>query len=103
MRPMQMNEFAGFREALIELMIPIPYDRDQIIDMCGTGGDGKNTFNISTLAAVVVAGAGYKVAKHGNAAVSSVCGSSNVIQGLGYKFTNNPDKKEFLFRISTDV
>jgi len=91
MRPISMEEFAGFREALLELMVNVDYDREQLIDMCGTGGDGKNTFNISTLASVVVAGAGYKVAKHGNAAISSVCGSSNVIQGLGYKFTNDPD------------
>jgi anthranilate phosphoribosyltransferase len=90
MRPISMEEFAGFREALLELMVSVDYDRSSIIDMCGTGGDGKNTFNISTLASVVVAGAGYKVAKHGNAAISSVCGSSNVIQGLGYQFTNNP-------------
>ncbi len=91
MRPISMEELAGFRSALLELMIPIEYDRSQIIDMCGTGGDGKNTFNISTLASIVVAGAGYKVSKHGNAAISSVCGSSNVIQGIGYKFTNNAD------------
>ncbi len=91
MRPISMEEFAGFRNALLELMISVDYDASQLIDMCGTGGDGKDTFNISTLASMVVAGAGYKVAKHGNAAVSSVCGSSNVIQNMGYKFTNNPD------------
>ncbi len=90
MRPISMEEFAGFRSALLFLMIQIEYDRNEIIDMCGTGGDGKNTFNISTLASIIVAGAGYKVAKHGNAAISSVCGSSNVIESLGYKFTNNP-------------
>jgi anthranilate phosphoribosyltransferase len=88
MRPISIEEFAGFRSALLELMKRIDYDQSEIIDMCGTGGDGKNTFNISTLASVVVAGAGYKVAKHGNAAVSSVCGSSNVIQGMGYQFSN---------------
>jgi anthranilate phosphoribosyltransferase len=92
MRPINMNEFAGFREALLELMIAVPYDNASLIDMCGTGGDGKNTFNISTLASVIVAGAGFKVAKHGNAAISSVCGSSNVIQGLGYQFTNDPEQ-----------
>ena len=91
MRPISMEEFAGFREALLELMVNVDYNGGELIDMCGTGGDGKNTFNISTLASVIVAGAGYKVAKHGNAAISSVCGSSNVIQGLGYKFTNDAD------------
>lgn len=91
MRPISMMEFAGFREALLDLMISVDYDNTKVIDMCGTGGDGKNTFNISTLASVIVAGAGFKVAKHGNAAISSVCGSSNVIQGLGYKFTNEAD------------
>lgn len=91
MRPISMEEFAGFRNALLDLMISIDYDSSLLIDMCGTGGDGKDTFNISTLASVIVAGAGYKVAKHGNAAVSSVCGSSNVIQNMGYKFTNDAD------------
>lgn len=91
MRPISMEEFAGFRAALLDLMVKVDYDREAIIDMCGTGGDGKDTFNISTLASVVVAGAGYKVAKHGNTAVSSVCGSSNVMEHLGYKFTNNPE------------
>ncbi|GLR19295.1 anthranilate phosphoribosyltransferase [Portibacter lacus] len=91
MRPISFEEFSGFRDAILERMIAVDYDRSQLIDMCGTGGDGKDTFNISTLASVIVAGAGYKVAKHGNGAISSVCGSSNVIQGIGYKFTNDAD------------
>ncbi|MCL4107326.1 UNVERIFIED_CONTAM: hypothetical protein GTU68_067237 [Idotea baltica] len=91
MRPISFEEFSGFRDAIQERMITVDYDNNELIDMCGTGGDGKDTFNISTLASVIVAGAGYKVAKHGNGAISSVCGSSNVIQGLGYEFTNNPD------------
>lgn len=94
MRPISMEEFSGFRSALLDLMIPVNYDSSEIIDMCGTGGDGKNTFNISTLASVIVAGAGYKVAKHGNGSISSICGSSNVIQGLGYKFTNKSELLE---------
>ena len=89
MRPISFEEFSGFRDAILERMIAVDYDRSQLIDMCGTGGDGKDTFNISTLASVIVAGAGYKVAKHGNGAISSVCGSSNDIQGIGYKFSND--------------
>ena len=66
MRPIARQELEGFRDALLELCRPISLDQHDCVDMCGTGGDGKDTFNISTLAAVVVAGAGYKVAKHGN-------------------------------------
>ena len=76
MRPITGEELAGFREAMIELAVYIDITDLDAIDMCGTGGDGKDTFNISTLAAFVVAGAGYKVAKHGNYGVSSSCGSS---------------------------
>ena len=89
MRPISLDEFKGFRNALLDLAIPVDLSAFETVDMCGTGGDGKNTFNISTLASFVVAGAGYKVAKHGNYGVSSVSGSSNVLEALGYRFTNN--------------
>lgn len=92
MRNITINELAGFRDALLELCLKIDLSDFNTIDLCGTGGDGKNTFNISTLTAFVVAGAGYKVAKHGNYGVSSVCGSSNVLEYFGYKFTNDIDK-----------
>lgn len=91
MRSISVEELSGFREALLELAIPIDVRGQDTIDLCGTGGDGKNTFNISTLASFVVAGAGYKVVKHGNYGVSSVSGSSNVIESFGYQFTNNED------------
>ncbi len=91
MRNVQVNELLGFRDALLELAIPVDFSAYNAIDLCGTGGDGKNTFNVSTLSAFVVAGAGVKVAKHGNYGVSSICGSSNVLEHLGYKFTNNVD------------
>ena len=89
MRPISVEELAGFRDALLELAFKISLNVDQSIDLCGTGGDGKNTFNISTLSSFVVAGAGYKVVKHGNYGVSSVSGSSNVLEHLGYSFTND--------------
>ena len=89
MRSISVGELAGFRDALLELCISMDFGDRQTIDLCGTGGDGQNTFNISTLASFVVAGAGYKVAKHGNYGVSSVCGSSNVLEKLGYQFTND--------------
>jgi anthranilate phosphoribosyltransferase len=92
MRSITVNELEGFRDAMLELCLPIDLETDQLIDLCGTGGDGKDTFNISTLASFVVAGAGYKVAKHGNYGVSSGCGSSNVMEFLGYKFTSDTDK-----------
>ncbi|NQX82007.1 MAG: anthranilate phosphoribosyltransferase [Flavobacteriaceae bacterium] len=91
MRPIQVEELMGFREALLELAIKIDLSDYNTIDMCGTGGDGKNTFNISTLSSFVVAGTGNKVSKHGNYGVSSTCGSSNVLEYLGYEFTNNED------------
>ncbi len=92
MRPIQAQELAGFREALLDLCVPVDLSGFNTIDVCGTGGDSKNTFNISTLAAFVVAGAGVKVVKHGNYAVSSPCGSSNLIEHFGYKFSNDPEK-----------
>lgn len=92
MRNITVDELEGFRDAMLELCLPVDLDSDQLIDLCGTGGDGKDTFNISTLASFVVAGAGYKVAKHGNYGVSSGCGSSNVMEYLGYKFTSDMDK-----------
>jgi anthranilate phosphoribosyltransferase len=89
MRPISVDELAGFREALLELALKINLSEFNTIDLCGTGGDGKNTFNISTLTSFIVAGTGNKVAKHGNYGVSSVSGSSNMLEFLGYKFTND--------------
>ncbi len=88
-RNITVQELDGFREAMLELCIPINLSSHEYIDLCGTGGDGKDTFNISTLASFVVAGAGYQVTKHGNYGVSSGCGSSNVMEYLGYHFTND--------------
>ena len=89
MRPISVDELAGFREALLELAIKIDLSEFNTIDLCGTGGDGKNTFNISTLTSFIVAGTGNKVAKHGNYSASSVSGSSNMLEHLGYKFTKD--------------
>jgi anthranilate phosphoribosyltransferase len=89
MRNITINELAGFREALLELCIPVDLSNYNTIDLCGTGGDGKDTFNISTLASFVTAGARVKVAKHGNYGVSSISGSSNVMEILGVKFSND--------------
>jgi anthranilate phosphoribosyltransferase len=91
MRAITIEELQGFRDAMLELCIPIKVDAP-VIDVCGTGGDGKNTFNISTLSAFVVAAAGQPVAKHGNYGVSSVSGSSNVLEYFGYQFTNDTSK-----------
>jgi len=91
MRGLQLDELNGFREAILELALPMHFDVGDSIDVCGTGGDGKNTFNISTATAFVLAGMGYKVVKHGNYGVSSLCGSSNVLENLGYTFTNDRD------------
>lgn len=91
MRSISIDELDGFREALLELCLPVDFSAYNTIDLCGTGGDGKDTFNISTLASFVTAGAGVKVAKHGNYGVSSSCGSSNVMEFLGVKFTNKED------------
>ena len=89
MRNITVDELEGFRDALLELCIPVDLSDFNTIDLCGTGGDSKNTFNISTTSAFVTAGAGIKVAKHGNYGVSSSCGSSNVLEYLGIKFSNN--------------
>lgn len=91
MRGLQLDELNGFRQALLELALPMKFDIGDSIDVCGTGGDGKNTFNISTSTAFVLASMGYKVVKHGNYGVSSLCGSSNVLESLGYTFTNDKD------------
>ena len=92
MRSITVEELRGFRDALLELCIPVDLTEYNTIDLCGTGGDGKNTFNISTLTSFIVAGAGEKVSKHGNYSVSSSCGSSNVMEYYGYKFSNDSDK-----------
>ncbi len=89
MRPIKAEELLGFRDVMLEKAKPISWNGESTIDIVGTGGDGKNTFNISTLTCFVVAGAGYKVTKHGNYASSSHCGSSNVLESLGYQFTND--------------
>lgn len=91
MRNITLQELKGFKDALIELCIKVNLKEFDTIDLCGTGGDGKDTFNISTLASFVTAGSGCNVAKHGNYGVSSGCGSSNVLESLGVKFTNNYD------------
>jgi anthranilate phosphoribosyltransferase len=92
MRNITVAELQGFRDAMLDLCVKVNLSDYELIDLCGTGGDGKDTFNISTLASFVVAGAGYHVAKHGNYGVSSGCGSSNVMEYLGYKFTADQDE-----------
>ena len=89
MRSITVEELRGFREAMLELCIPVEINEYDAMDLCGTGGDGKDTFNISTLSSFIVAGAGQNVAKHGNTGVSSICGSSNLLQYFGYQFTND--------------
>lgn len=91
MRPITLPELQGFRDAMLELCVPFEVNGMETIDIVGTGGDGKNTFNISTLSCVVVAGAGYKVSKHGSYGVSSATGSSDVLIAMGYEFTNDRD------------
>ena len=91
MRSINLEELEGFCSALLELCIAIDLSEFDTIDLCGTGGDGKDTFNISTLSSFVTAGAGVKVTKHGNYGVSSGCGSSNVLEALGVKFSNDQD------------
>ena len=88
MRSITVDELQGFRDAMLEQCLRVEFD-EPVIDVCGTGGDGKNTFNLSTLSSFVIAAAGQPVAKHGNYGVSSACGSSNVMEYFGYKFTND--------------
>lgn len=92
MRSITVEELSGFREAMLELCVPVEIAEYDAMDLCGTGGDGKDTFNISTLSSFIVAGAGQNVAKHGNTGVSSICGSSNLLAYFGYEFTNDIDK-----------
>ena len=92
MRSIDLEELAGFREALLNMAINIDLSEFNPIDIVGTGGDGKNTFNISTCSCFTVAGAGYKVAKHGNYGATSVSGASNVLEYYGAKFTTNYDR-----------
>ena len=91
MRSVTIEELEGFRDALLDLCLAVDLSEYDPIDLCGTGGDGKDTFNISTLASFVAAGAGLKVTKHGNYGVSSTCGSSNVMEFLGIRFSNQAD------------
>ena len=86
MRSITIAELQGFRDALLELCVKVDLGNDALMDIVGTGGDGKDTFNISTLSCFIVAGAGQKVAKHGNYGASSISGSSNVMEQLGYTF-----------------
>jgi anthranilate phosphoribosyltransferase len=88
MRSITIEELEGFRDALLELCLAVDFSQYNTVDLCGTGGDGKNTFNISTLSSFVTAGTGIKVTKHGNYGVSSISGSSNVMEYLGIKFSN---------------
>ena len=92
MRSITIQELQGFRDALLELCVPVKLDGFETIDIVGTGGDGKDTFNISTLSCFIVAGTGQKVAKHGNYGASSISGASNVMEQLGYKFKNDNEK-----------
>jgi anthranilate phosphoribosyltransferase len=89
LRGLNLEEIKGFREALLELSLKVDLDGSNAIDLCGTGGDGKNTFNISTTSSFVLAAMGYKVIKHGNYGVSSQCGSSNVLEHVGIHFSND--------------
>ncbi len=94
MRSLRLEELEGFRDAMLELCLPVDLSGYDPMDLCGTGGDGKDTFNISTLSSFVVAGAGQRVAKHGNHGVSSLVGSSTVMEYLGYQFTNDMGELE---------
>lgn len=94
MRSITIGELTGFRDALLELSVKIDLHKYDTLDIVGTGGDGKNTFNISTLACFIVAGTGQKVAKHGNYGASSISGASNVMEQLGYRFSTDQAKLE---------
>lgn len=100
MRSITVEELEGFRDALLDLCLAVNFSDYNAIDLCGTGGDGKDTFNISTLSSFVTAGAGVQVTKHGNYGVSSVSGSSNVMEYLGIRFSND---KNFLKRSMDEV
>ncbi len=91
-RTISIEELRGFRQALVELAVPVSLNDGYGIDLCGTGGDGKNTFNISTASSFVVAAAGYPVIKHGNYGASAISGSSNVMEYFGYRFSNDQNK-----------
>src|SRR5882757_7058875 len=91
MRSITIDELQGFRDALLELCVRVNLEGHDVMDIVGTGGDGKNTFNISTLSCFIVAGTGNKVAKHGNYGATSISGASNVMEQLGYKFKNSND------------
>ena len=92
MRSITVDELTGFRDAMLNLCIRIDLSEFEPMDVCGTGGDGKDTFNISTLTTFVLAGAGVRIAKHGNYGVSSTCGSSNILEHFGYRFSTDIDK-----------
>ena len=92
MRSITIAELQGFRDGLMEMALVVDLSDYDVMDIVGTGGDGKNTFNISTLACFIVAGAGQKVAKHGNYGATSVSGASNVMEQLGYRFGNQADR-----------
>lgn len=92
MRSITTDEIAGFRDAILERRVPVDFGNENAIDIVGTGGDGKNTFNISTATCFVLAGAGQKVIKHGNYGASSISGASNVLEQMGVKFTTDMDK-----------
>ncbi|WP_288097335.1 anthranilate phosphoribosyltransferase [Hydrotalea sp.] len=89
MRTITIEELQGFGDALLELCVQLPFEDYQTLDIVGTGGDGKNTFNISTISCFIAAGAGQKVAKHGNYGATSISGASNVMEQLGYRFKND--------------
>src|SRR5690348_11470910 len=92
MRSITIEELQGFRDALLELCVKVDLNGHNTLDIVGTGGDGKNTFNISTLSCFIAAGAGQKVAKHGNYGASSISGASNVMEQMGYRFKNDNDQ-----------